>query len=149
MTQSSLRPAREDDLRALHEIERACFGEQGWSEESLRALLQNPLADVLVLESGGQICGYAGMNSVLDEGYIDDIAVLPACRRQGFGQALLEGLAACARKRGLRFLTLEARESNRAALILYEKNGFLRAGVRRGFYSSPREDAILLTRYFD
>ncbi|PWM36612.1 MAG: ribosomal-protein-alanine N-acetyltransferase [Clostridiales bacterium] len=149
MTQSSLRPARESDLQALHEIERACFGSQGWSEESLRALLQNPLSDVLVLESDGRACGYAGMNSVLDEGYINDIAVLPEFRRRGFGQALLEGLIARAGERQLRFLTLEARESNRAALALYEKNGFLRAGIRRGFYAAPREDAILLTRYFD
>ena len=48
----------------------------------------------------------------------------------------------------LAFLTLEVRASNQAAIALYEKHGFHQAGLRKGYYQHPREDAIIMTREF-
>ena len=93
--------------------------------------------------------GGGNFRLVLDEGYIGNVAVTPGHRRQGVGDALLAALTALGRERGLAFLTLEVRESNLPARRLYEKHGFRPAGCRRGYYSRPREDAILMTLEFE
>ena len=84
---------------------------------------------------------------VLDEGYIDNVAVRPECRRQGIGDRLLEGFCRFGQAH-LAFLTLEVRPSNAAAVALYEKHGFQEAGRRKDYYTDPTEDALLLTRTF-
>ncbi len=84
---------------------------------------------------------------ILDEGYITDLAVFSRCRRHGVGTALLRELERRGRALGLRFLTLEVRPSNAAALGLYRGMGYWEEGRRRDFYTSPREDALLLTKY--
>ena len=84
---------------------------------------------------------------VLDEGYIDNVAVRPECRRQGIGDRLLEVFCRFGQAH-LAFLTLEVRPSNAAAVALYEKHGFQEAGRRKDYYTDPTEDALLLTRTF-
>lgn len=101
----------------------------------------------LVAEQDGAAVGYVGCQTVLDEGYITNVAVSPACRRQGIGRALVGALASHARGQGLTFVTLEARASNAPAIALYEGAGFRRVGVRRNFYTAPIEDAVLMTLY--
>ena len=88
-----------------------------------------------------------GCQTVLDEGYITNVAVSPACRRQGIGRALIEELKKRAAQSGLSFVTLEARASNAPAIALYEGAGFRQVGVRRNFYTAPAEDAVLMTHY--
>ena len=92
---------------------------------------------------GGEYAGHASMRCVLDEGQICNVAVSPSFRRMGVGSMLLDVLKREALLRGLTVLMLEVRVSNTAAQALYEKNGFLRVGMRRSFYSCPREDAFL------
>ena len=92
--------------------------------------------------------GYAWYEYVLDEGYIGNIAVAPSFRRRGLGRALTEAMMADAMARGLAFLTLEVRQSNAPARALYESCGFTVVGTRRGYYEKPREDAVLMTRFF-
>lgn len=109
--------------------------------------LQNPPAVYLVAEGDdGTVLGYAGMHCVLDEGYITNVAVLPARRKEGVASAILLKLLARARLRGLQFLTLEVRESNTPAISLYEKFGFAPVGRRKNYYTEPTEDALLLFR---
>ena len=98
-------------------------------------------------ECGGETAGYAGMHCILDEGYIDNIAVFPAYRRQGIAGALLSALEGCARMRNIRFLTLEVRASNVPAIRLYRGYGYGEVGRRPHYYSRPQEDALLLTKY--
>lgn len=137
-------PMAERHLTALAEIEKACF-HAPWSEVMLREELGKGI--FLVAERDGQAVGYVGCQTVLDEGYITNVAVSPDCRRQGIGRMLLAELVSCARARGLAFVTLEARASNAPAIALYEGAGFVRVGVRKNFYTAPVEDAVLMTLF--
>ena len=120
-----------------------------WSETMLEYSLYDSNASFIVAEDEeGNILGYAGLHAVLDEGYIDNIAVEEAARRHGVASALLDVFCRFAEV-NLAFLTLEVRKSNAAAIALYEKHGFQMAGLRKGFYQRPREDAVIMTRYFN
>ena len=137
-------PMAERHLAALAEIEKACF-HAPWSEAMLREELGKGI--FLVAERDGQAIGYVGCQTVLDEGYITNVAVSPDCRRQGVGRALIAELVQRARAQGLSFVTLEARASNAPAIALYECAGFVRVGVRKNFYTAPTEDAVLMTLF--
>ena len=141
-------PIGEEHLDAVASLEARCFS-QPWSRASLESELSNPTARFFVCLADGKTVGHAGMHAVCGEGYVANIAVEPELRGRGLGRALLERLLTCAREEGLAFLTLEVRPSNRAAVALYESEGFRKAGVRRGFYDAPKEDALLMTRYLD
>lgn len=130
-------------IQGISEVEKLCFREP-WSPAALREELGKGI--FLAAVADGLVAGYAGCQTVLDEGYITNVAVRPEFRRQGVAGALLAELLR--RAEGLAFVTLEVRESNAAAIALYEKYGFVRAGMRRGFYRQPTEDALLMTRYF-
>lgn len=135
-------PMQERHLAALAEIEKACF-HAPWSADMLREELGKGL--FLVAERDGAAVGYVGCQTVLDEGYITNVAVSPGCRRQGVGRALIGALVSCAKAQGLAFVTLEVRASNMPALALYENAGFQKVGVRKNFYTAPAEDALLMT----
>ncbi len=129
-------------------LEKICFSHP-WSEELLRQALWNEAAAIVVAEGeDGTVLGYAGVSTVLDEGYIDNVAVDPRFRRQGVGDELIAALARFGRAK-LAFLTLEVRASNAPAIALYAKHGFQEAGRRKHYYDDPREDAIIMTLEFD
>ena len=136
---------QERHLAALAEIERACF-HAPWSENMLREELGKGI--FLVAEQDGRTAGYVGCQTVLDEGYITNVAVSPDFRRQGIARALIAELTAKAGENKLAFVTLEVRESNLAARRLYEKNGFETVGKRKNYYEKPAEDAILMSKFF-
>lgn len=137
---------REEHLTALAALEKVCFSEP-WSAQSLREELDNPAALFLVAKrETGEVLGYVGCQTVLDEGYITNVAADPAARRQGVGRALVAALLEHACVRGLSFVTLEVRVSNAPAIALYEQAGFRPVGTRRNYYSAPCEDALLMTR---
>lgn len=129
-----------EHLSAVAAVERECFSTP-WSENSLAMLTEEPNVGFVAF-CDGRIVGYGGMQCILDEGQITDIAVLPAYRRRGIAAELLCGLLSYAREQGLSVIFLEVRESNAPALSLYrDRFGFEVLGVRRGFYSHPKEDA--------
>jgi ribosomal-protein-alanine N-acetyltransferase len=137
-----------DHLDEMAELEQVCFSAP-WSRAMLAEELKNLAAAYVVAEAeNGAVLGYAGLHAVADEGYITNVAVRPECRRQGVATALLKVFFRFAAARRLRFLTLEARASNKAARALYAGLGFREAGVRRNYYETPREDAVLLTKDF-
>ena len=135
-------PMQERHLAALAEIEKVCF-HAPWSADMLREELGKGL--FLVAERDGVAVGYVGCQTVLDEGYITNVAVSPDCRRQGVGRALIGTLVSHAGAQGLAFVTVEARTSNMPAIALYENAGFQKVGVRKNFYTAPVEDALLMT----
>jgi ribosomal-protein-alanine N-acetyltransferase len=80
--------------------------------------------------------------SVADELHLLELASHPEHRRRGLGRALLEALVRHARTEKKRLLLLEVRQSNSAAIALYESVGFRATSVRRGYYSDTGEDAV-------
>lgn len=140
----AIRPAAESDLPALAALESACFAHP-WSEKSLAETLGNGRSLFLLAEREGEALGYLGMEYVLDEGGITNVAVFPANRRQGIADALIKELLRRAKALGLATVTLEVRAGNAAAIALYQKNGFVPVGRRKNYYTAPTEDAILMT----
>ena len=141
-------PMSAELLPQIAELERACFSVP-WSENMLAEELDNPLASFIVaLCDNGQVLGYAGLAVVAGEGYIDNVAVREEYRRQGIAQDLLNVFLRFGAAHGLRFLSLEVRASNEPAKRLYMKHGFAQVGRRPGYYDQPKEDAIIMTRFF-
>ena len=140
-------PMDRSHLAGVAELERMCFSAP-WNEAMLEEELYNDTASFIVAEGeDGQVLGYAGLHVILGEGYIDNVAVRPTCRRQGIADRLLDVFCRFGQA-NLAFLTLEVRPSNTAAVALYEKHGFREAGRRKDYYENPKEDALLLTREF-
>lgn len=139
-------PMTADHLDEIAALERVCFSAP-WSRNMLAEELDNACAAFLTaLDDEGHVVGYAGLQVVLDEGYIANVAVLPDCRRQGVAGKLLQVFLDFAAAHALSFLTLEVRASNYAAITLYGSRGFRSVGRRKNYYEHPQEDAILMTR---
>lgn len=140
-------PMNHTHLAAVAQIERSCFSAP-WSEKMLaEALCSEHTRYTVALGDEGKVLGYVGLQTVLDEGYILNVAVAPAYRRRGVADALLDALCRSGKEK-LSFLTLEVRASNEAAIALYRRHGFVPMGRRRDYYDHPTEDAILMTLGF-
>ena len=139
-----IREYRKGDETAIAELEKECFSDP-WSAE---AVLESVASRVrfFVFEEDEKIVGYVGLQTVLDEGYITNIAVSSAHRRKGLGKALLNMLDKFAEELSLSFISLEVRESNLSAIKLYAAAGYLSDGIRPNFYENPRENAIIMTK---
>ena len=129
----------------IAELEKLCFSDP-WSEKSIETELTCRLSAWLVALEGEQVVGYVGSQTVIDESDMMNIAVHPDFRRRGIAEALVAALEAALRQRGSRALTLEVRDSNVAAITLYEKLGFSQVGLRKNYYRNPREDARILRK---
>lgn len=146
-----IRKMNETDLDRVVVIEKACFSDP-WSRKSFEDSLEEPAAHLLVMagqESGGEddreaVIGYCCLYHMLDEGEIVNVAVAPEYRQKGYGAALVRELMELGRTLGAERFFLEVRAGNTAGKCLYESLGFEACGIRKGFYSSPREDAVLM-----
>ena len=127
-----------EHVSRLAELEKLCFSEP-WSEKSLTEEIDNPAACFLVAMQQDEVLGYGGMHN---------IAVFPEFRGHGVGRTLMAALIEKARENGGVFITLEVRTSNLPAIAMYRSLGFTEAGVRRNFYTEPREDALIFTLSF-
>jgi ribosomal-protein-alanine N-acetyltransferase len=108
------------------------------------------LRRVLRRERGGEpdtddIAGFLGMWFMVDEAHIVTVAVRPDLRRRGVGELLVAEALEMARERECAFVTLECRVSNTPAQQLYLKYGFVRAGIRKRYYTDNGEDALIMT----
>ena len=140
-------PMDRSHIDQIAALEQACFSTP-WTQRMLEDALFDTQASFIVAEDGeGHILGYAGLHVVLDEGYIDNVAVEPDARRHGVASALLDVFCRFGAAK-LAFLTLEVRASNAPAIALYRKHGFEEAGRRKNYYTKPAEDAVIMTRYF-
>ena len=142
-------PMTADHLDEVAELERVCFTAP-WSRNMLAEELDNYLSAFLVaLDDNDKVAGYAGLQAVLDEGYITNVAVRPDCRRQGIAGKLLQVFLDFAKGNHLAFLSLEVRASNYDAIALYGSRGFRSVGRRKNYYEHPREYAIIITKAFE
>lgn len=144
----TLTPMTAELIPQIAALERACFSHP-WTESMLQQELWNEAAVIIVaLREDGVVLGYAGLQTVLDEGYINNVAVAANVRRQGIADELIAAFVRFGQAK-LAFLTLEVRASNAPAIALYMKHGFAQVGRRRDYYDDPKEDAILMTLEFD
>jgi [ribosomal protein S18]-alanine N-acetyltransferase len=139
--------ASPDELDDVLAIEHASFINP-WTREMYLAELCNRDVSFCYLARGasGQAVGFCSFWLVADELHINNLGVLPECRRQGVARALLTRVMADAIARGTVSATLEVRRSNTAAQELYTRLGFIVSRVRVGYYSQPVEDALVLTK---
>jgi len=138
----TIRPANEGDVPAIVEIENVSF-QAPWREKSFKQEIANPKAFLYVAAGKDEdVLGYYDIWVYAGEGHLLNICVAPGHRRKGLGKALLEHALAAARGAGAREIYLEVRRSNDAAINLYEKYGFVKLGVRKGYYRGG-EDALL------
>lgn len=142
-----IKKATLENLEDIFKIEESVFAHP-WSLGSLKNLLEDENSVAFVAVDNEVICGYCGVNTILDEGYITNVAVLENYRNQGIGRMLVNALLDFAKEKSLAFLTLEVRKSNTPAINLYSKNGFEKVGERKNYYTSPTENALLMTKYF-
>ncbi len=139
-------PMQYENLNAVAALELQCFSTP-WSRQSFKDAIDSDNYEyVAAITSEGALVGYAGMQVVLDEAEITNIAVDGQLRNRGIASKLLEALVTLCARRGVKYLHLEVRESNEAARHLYEKKGFEIDGMRKNFYQKPTENAVLMTK---
>ena len=131
----------------IAELEKLCFSDP-WSEHSVASELNNRLSLWLVALDGDTVAGYVGSQSVLDEADMMNIAVHPDYRRQGIARELVLALSDALKEKGIRGLMLEVRASNAPAIALYEQLGFIQVGLRPNYYRNPKENALILKKFF-
>ena len=117
-----------------------------WTKEGFLTFLMKENAMFLVVEEKGRILGYCGLLTVLDEGDVTNVAVRRDRQREGIGNFLMESMFRLAEERGITMIHLEVRAGNETAIRLYERQGFVRDGLRKAYYTDPTEDAVLMTR---
>ena len=135
------------DVTAVEDLQRRSFT-QAWGADALRwELEKSDVARLYLMRAPtGEPVAYCACWVVVDELHINSLAVDEDHRRRGLARHLLAHVLADAVSEGARSATLEVRESNRAARALYEGFGFRVEGVRRGYYQTPVEDALVLWR---
>ena len=136
-------------IQQIEVLERQCFS-MPWTAEQLQSQMKDHQHEFIAAVSPElTVLGYVGLMYVLDEGYISNVAVSPDYRRQGIADALILHLCNICKNLDLSFVTLEVRAGNVPAIALYEKHGFQRVGLRRNYYERPREDALIMTKFFE
>lgn len=144
MSKIIIRDMREDDIDEVLNIEKKSF-KTPWSRDAFKKEVnENKLARYIVASIDGKVIGYGGIWLIVDEGHITNIAVHPSFRGLGIGKLLVEGLIEVCKNRGISRMTLEVRKSNKIAQSLYKKYGFRECGIRPGYYTDTKEDAIIM-----
>ena len=135
----------EKDAEFIAEIECNCFATP-WTAEQVKKSDDSTVFFLARVDD--KVVGYGGMYTVLDEGYVTNIGVLPEFRRRGIGAEIVNKLIDFSKEKFLSFISLEVRVSNTTAINLYKSFDFKEVGRRKNFYRLPTEDALIMTRYF-
>jgi ribosomal-protein-alanine N-acetyltransferase len=132
------------DLNAIERIEQRVYPTP-WSRSMFAGELAKPSSISLgAFEGTGRLAGYLIVSRYVDAWHVMNLAVDVEDRRLGIGSALLDELFALTAADERRGYTLEVRVSNRPAILLYERYGFEPSGIRRGYYTDNREDALIM-----
>lgn len=140
-----IREMMEKDLSEVFALEQRIFSKP-WSMDSFRSAYDREDTIYLIAEQEGRVCAYLGIWLGPEEGDLCNIAVAPECRRQGIAHQLMEAAFELCHQKKINRILLEVRLSNEAARQLYRKFSFTELGIRRGYYSEPTEDAVIMER---
>jgi ribosomal-protein-alanine N-acetyltransferase len=140
-----IRPLGLTDLNSIDAIEQRAY-RTPWSRSMFASELAKPTSICLGAVEGERLVGYIINSRYVDAWHVMNVAVDPDYRDRGIATRLLERLFELTSNDGRRGYTLEVRVSNETAISLYEKLGFERRGIRRGYYTDNREDALIMWR---
>jgi ribosomal-protein-alanine N-acetyltransferase len=146
-----LRRMKEEDLSAVRTIEALCFSNP-WSDNTFRGEIQNTSVSfpmVVVRRPGDAVVAYIIFWQIRDDVQVNNVAVHPDYRGLGLGEAMMRYAIAKVRDAGATFMTLEVRQSNTPAVMLYRKLGFEIMGTRKNYYTKPDEDAFVMALVLD
>lgn len=148
--QVQIRAMQASDIENVLRIAERSPGAPRWPASAYEAALHpenRPFRIALVAVGLGAdvVEGFLVASVIPPEATLETIVVEPGRRRQGLGGRLLQTMAESLRAKGVTELLLEVRASNRAAIGLYETQGFAQVGKRRRYYADPEEDAILMS----
>ncbi len=140
-----IRAPRLEDLEAIVAIEQATFSD-AWEPENFQSLVTPPAEHCRVAERDGKVVGYWVGSRIDDEAELANLAVDPSLLRSGVGTRLLENFIEHVGALGNTTVFLEVRASNKAAIALYRRYGFVELTRRKGYYRKPEEDAVVMAR---
>ncbi len=145
MTAVKVRPLRPSDLDAVERIERSAYPTP-WSRSMFAGELAKPSSVCLGAFQGSDMLGYLIVARYVDAWHVMNVAVDEPFRSRGIARGMLERLFESTVGDVDRGYTLEVRVSNETAIALYRGLGFVETGVRRGYYTDNREDALIMWR---
>lgn len=136
---------KESDLDRVLDLENMCF-KQPWNKENcLYELNENPFSNGWILKDENQIVGYAFLWETFEMAQLARIGIDKSLRNKGYGFEMMKHLIQRAKEAACEFMTLEVRESNKAALNLYKKCDFVQVNISKGYYPDG-ENAIVMTK---
>lgn len=133
------------DIDDILKIEASAYGEHHWSRDSFVSEINNKIATYYSVRiSTGELVAYIGIWNIVDEAHITTLAVSNNFKRKHIAEALIAKMLEDCYNNYIKYITLEVRASNIAAIKLYEKYGFKSLGVRKGYYQDNNEDALIM-----
>ncbi|WP_294975622.1 ribosomal protein S18-alanine N-acetyltransferase [uncultured Leuconostoc sp.] len=148
-----LRRAHIADIDMLVNIEEAVYaGTAPWLLRDFLSELSRPNVRLyLVVERNEQVIGFAGVAYQRDQRdmHITNIAIVPVWQNKGLGTLIINELLDFSSQLGVDTMSLEARASNRSAIVLYTRLGFQQSGIKKGYYIGDHEDAVSMVNNLD
>ncbi len=143
ISETKIREYAAGDEAQIEIIEKECFSDP-WSAAAIKDTAEHS-GKFFVAVVNEKIIGYGGMQITPDVAYITNIAVSENFRMKKLGSKILNTLINFSKTQNINRISLEVRVSNKPAISLYEKFGFLNEGIRKNFYKYPKEDAFIYT----
>lgn len=148
MDNINVRKTNLHDIGSIHKIETRTFSDP-WSVDSITFSIEVDSDENAVAEVDGNVVGYVFIRLCFEVAEITNVAVSLEKRKLGIASVLLnEAMNRCVQRGAMRFV-LEVRESNLPAIALYRSLGFVEDGIRRDYYSNPKENALIMWKKND
>ena len=140
-----IRKMMDEDIEEVLEIEKECFSDSPWTKEQfLYELHENPFSNIYVYTNEEEIGGYIDWWITYEISQIANIAVRNTYRKQGVAQQLMDACVNDSIQQRCENISLEVRQSNIPAIKLYEKNGFIKAGIRKKYYPNGEDGDLMI-----
>lgn len=127
-----------DHIDEIADLFVVCFS-QPWTKKGVLQELENKHSRTFVAINDNKVVGFINAHFIIDEGYINNIAVVPQDRKSGVGTALIDRLIEQGKTEKMLFLSLQVRESNNTAIKFYEQHNFIKVGTQKNAYEKPVE----------